>query len=146
MLDLLTICPWRDHGSDRNVSGTLVTDLFFCHSVLIGTSSSGFIQELSLCLVSVKVGQLLAFHFFSSVLLAISTYFNIRQLAIPLLMWFGAVWGLTQNKYWLSKHFLGLAYCQCHWTWGLHDLCELDSNFWNVTIIYSTNTHYNWSL
>ncbi len=44
LFDLLTIRPWRDHGSDQNVSGTLVTDLFFCHSVFIGTSSSAFIN------------------------------------------------------------------------------------------------------
>ncbi len=32
LLDLLTIRPWRDHGSDWNVSGMLCTDLFlsFC--------------------------------------------------------------------------------------------------------------------
>ncbi len=29
LLDLLTIRPWRDHGSDQNAPGTLVTDLFF---------------------------------------------------------------------------------------------------------------------
>ncbi len=29
LLNLLTIRPWRDHGSDRNASGTLVTDFFF---------------------------------------------------------------------------------------------------------------------
>ncbi len=28
LLDLLTIRPWRDHGSDRNTSGTLVIDFF----------------------------------------------------------------------------------------------------------------------
>ncbi len=37
------------------IMGTLVTDLFFCHSVLLGTSSSGFIyiysviMELIMC-------------------------------------------------------------------------------------------------
>ncbi len=28
LLDLLTISPWRDHGSDQNASGMLCTDLF----------------------------------------------------------------------------------------------------------------------
>ncbi len=46
LLDLLTIRPWRDHGSDRNASGTLVTVFFVCHSVLLGTSSSVFIYIL----------------------------------------------------------------------------------------------------
>ncbi len=43
LLDSLTINPWRDHGSDRNTSGTLLWLIYSCHSVFLGTSSSGFI-------------------------------------------------------------------------------------------------------
>ncbi len=43
------------HGSDQNASGTLVTELYFYHSVLLGTSSSGFIDSISLSSVSVSV-------------------------------------------------------------------------------------------
>ncbi len=43
LLDSLTIRPWRDHGSNGNVSGTLLWLICFCHSVFLGTSSSGFI-------------------------------------------------------------------------------------------------------
>ncbi len=38
LLDLLTIRPWRDH-----CVGQACDWIFFCHSVLLGTSSSGFI-------------------------------------------------------------------------------------------------------
>ncbi len=43
LLDSLTICPWRDHGSDRNTAGTLLWLICSCHSVFLGISSSGFI-------------------------------------------------------------------------------------------------------
>ncbi len=41
--DSLTICPWRDHGSGQNTLGTLLWLICSCHSVFLGTSSSGFI-------------------------------------------------------------------------------------------------------
>ncbi len=43
LLDSLTIRPWIDHGSNRNVSGTLLWLICSCHSVFLGTSSSSFI-------------------------------------------------------------------------------------------------------
>ncbi len=42
LLDSLTIHLWRDHGSDRNVSGTLLWLICSCHSVFLGITSSGF--------------------------------------------------------------------------------------------------------
>ncbi len=41
LLDSLTICPWRDYSNDRNASGTLLWLICSCHSVFLGTSSSG---------------------------------------------------------------------------------------------------------
>ncbi len=58
LLDLLTIRLWRDHSSDRNVLGTLVTVyIYIFFSVFIGTSSSGFIYLYKITLFSQNLGK-----------------------------------------------------------------------------------------
>ncbi len=54
LLDSLTIRPWRDHGSDRNASGTLLWLICSCHSVFLGTSSFGFIYYFIMPISSQK--------------------------------------------------------------------------------------------